>query len=1062
MKKIKAIQQHQRKVKERLFDPTVCSIQGSLFLPAQVQKVFQGKNLLQEDKDYLTIPGLVLNNEISRAWGISLAAWKEYKNETSRGDLEEEEKLKITKNFARLLFKEALGYELESANSYEENGSSFVLDWMANGSYPISVSSASYSQDTRQSRFVTVQSLAGKSVFQNIQELVNSSSKFTWGLSFNGETVRLVRDSISLSSPSYIEFSLKDIFSAENYSEFHNLYLFLHASRTKILNERNAWDEWIKAGIDEGQPAREELSKSIKTALQILGEGFLSNPLNSKLREDLQEKKLSKEDFLKELLRLMYRFLFIFCVEERELINPNSNSSQDREAKVRYWKGYSFHRFKDKALKSYFQNEFSDAWDSVRVVFKGLEKGEKFIGLPALGGLFDSSQCKNLVESTLDNRHFYRAMKLMRWATLNGVFSSVDYKNMGTEELGSIYESLLELVPIIKIESQEFYFAQEDKGDNARKDTGSYYTPDVLVRHLIKTALVPVIEGKLFNNPSNPEEALLDLKVIDPSCGSGHFLLGASRTIAHYLAKVRAKGEVVTPDLYRVALRDVISHCIYGVDVNELSIELARMALWLEGFNGDLPLSFLDHHLKVGNSLVGILDSSILKQGIPNSRYRSTLGDEQAISFLAKENKSGHNTLKKLLSDKESSLLPTFEVLIPEIESFEALTSKNIFEEREKKNKYHEIKSKIESSRLKKLCDMWMCGFLSMKRDEVQNKIPTTKDLVAFLMDLPSEGRDLNSIVEFSTEFCRKNQIFHWPLEFLSVFENNKGFDCVLGNPPWDVPVLKEVAWFANKVPTIATAKTSAERKKMIRALEDGKFSVSYAGVEENSPTLVDEEKRLFREFKDELEKVKNENAFLKLKEGRYKLTSGNYYAYFAELCTSIVKEGGGVGLITPQDLVTTESTKRFAEWAFNGKLRSFYHFENREKFFPIDGRYNFALFTFLPSTKTESVLYARKIEDLDDPNRNVDLVPADLKEINPNTQTAFLPRSKKDLELLKKIYTASPIFIRDPEDGDPGSNAWKASLSSPFHMSQDSGLFSEEQLPGYVPLYEGKNDTSI
>lgn len=184
MKKIKAIQQHQRKVKERLFDPTVCSIQGSLFLPAQVQKVFQGKNLLQEDKDYLTIPGLVLNNEISRAWGISLAAWKEYKNETSRGDLEEEEKLKITKNFARLLFKEALGYELESANSYEENGSSFVLDWMANGSYPISVSSASYSQDTRQSRFVTVQSLAGKSVFQNIQELVNSSSKFTWGVIF--------------------------------------------------------------------------------------------------------------------------------------------------------------------------------------------------------------------------------------------------------------------------------------------------------------------------------------------------------------------------------------------------------------------------------------------------------------------------------------------------------------------------------------------------------------------------------------------------------------------------------------------------------------------------------------------------------------------------------------------------------------------------------------------------------------------------------------------------------------------------------------------------------------
>ena len=175
-----------------------------------------------------------------------------------------------------------------------------------------------------------------------------------------------------------------------------------------------------------------------------------------------------------------------------------------------------------------------------------------------------------------------------------------------------------ERVPVVELSG----FLNNTVGSSERKKTGSYYTPDSLVQNLIKTALDPVIEKRLSDNPSDPQEALLSLRVIDPACGSGHFLLAAARRIAEQLAKVRSLDGIVTPQSYRNALREVIQHCIYGVDMNPLAVELARMALWLEGFAENKPLSFLDHHLKVGNSLVGVMNLKTLKLGIPKEAYK--------------------------------------------------------------------------------------------------------------------------------------------------------------------------------------------------------------------------------------------------------------------------------------------------------------------------------------------------------------------------------------------------------------------------------------------------------
>ena len=193
-------------------------------------------------------------------------------------------------------------------------------------------------------------------------------------------------------------------------------------------------------------------------------------------------------------------------------------------------------------------------------------------------------------------------MQNLRWASHKGVLAPVDYRNMGPEELGSVYESLLELVPEIDLPARKFGFvgltSEGSTAGNARKLSGSYYTPDSLVQELIKSALDPVIAQRLAAQPGAPIEALLAIRVIDPACGSGHFLLAAARRLAEKLAQFRATDGEQTEHDFRHALREVVAKCIFGVDRNPMALELARTALWLEGFEEGRPLGFLDHHLQ--------------------------------------------------------------------------------------------------------------------------------------------------------------------------------------------------------------------------------------------------------------------------------------------------------------------------------------------------------------------------------------------------------------------------------------------------------------------------------
>lgn len=225
----------------------------------------------------------------------------------------------------------------------------------------------------------------------------------------------------------------------------------------------------------------------------------------------------------------------------------------------------------------------------------------------------------------------------------------VNYASLNVEEFGSVYESLLELKPVFTTTAggrPGFDFAT----GTTRGDTGSHYTPDELVQKLVKAEVDPTIDealakvkakglaGKAYAEEA--EKALLSLRILDSACGSGHMLLGAARRIGLELARMRHDEDQPSPPHLRQAVREAISHCLYGVDMNPLAVELCKVALWLEAHEPGKPLGFLDHRVKCGDSLAGLGRFEELEAGIPDEAFKTKPGDDKKLAgALAKRNK---------------------------------------------------------------------------------------------------------------------------------------------------------------------------------------------------------------------------------------------------------------------------------------------------------------------------------------------------------------------------------------------------------------------------------------
>jgi len=1055
------------KNKSITFSFDTMTLEGSLFVADLLEKAALGSASHQSPADYAVPRGLRLSDEYGRAYQIARAAWQSFEqSHDSRAFLVE-------------FFRDVLGWHSLAETEPKPIGDRLwpIRTTLAPG-IPLVTAPAELPLDKADEDFaVPGEGRSKKSPFQLAQGYLNASSEAEWAIVSNGRTVRLLRDSQSLVRPAYLEFDLETILREERFPDFCALWRLLHASRAAV------WGHWRAEGLESGTRVRDGLRDGVTRALIALGAGFLSaeSPANETLREELNAGSFTRDEFYRELLRLVYRFLFLFTIEERGLLHSAGNAV----ARSRYEDGYSMARLRDRALRASASDRYGDLWQGVQVVFRALRSGESALDLPALGGLFAAHQCAHLDECALSNASLLEAIRRLRWAHVSGSRSLIDYKNMDTEEFGSVYESLLELVPVVDLASRSFGFVGVDAeggstAGNARKTTGSYYTPDSLVQELIKSALDPVIQEKLgasnaapphptgpsvprekepvgsFSHSTSvpgPEEALLSIAVIDPACGSGHFLLAAARRLAEALASIRSDGGLHDGD-YRRALREVISRCIYGVDLNPMAVELARTALWLEGFEPGKPLGFLDHHIRCGNSLVGVSSLEVLSKGIPDDAFKPLTGDDKATaSALKKRNKAEKDAAGQMglfdepLSKAQGELLTLHHKL-------DAIDSESLASIESKESLFRTLTSSASFLQARAACDVWTASFFIPKRPG--EPVPTSADVRA-LTQGTGEGAFQQGVRERSREASMDAAFFHWPIEFPEIFHRTTpGFDCVLGNPPWERIKLQEEEFFAARSPAIANARNKAERGALIASLATSAQSL---------------DRELFSAFESAKRIAEAASLFAHVsgaEGGRYPLTGigdVNTYALFAELIHSLRSVNGRAGFITPSGIATDDSTKLyFAHIATKGMLASFYDFENREALFPgVHRSFKFALQTLGPAPRADFAFFLGNTGQLADSRRHFTLRPDEFALINPNTRTCPVFRSARDAEITKNIYAKVPVLIRDEECNPAGTvtrvgeNPWGIRFQTMFHMSNDSSLFRFEPASGSLPLYEAK-----
>lgn len=1059
-----------RQAKNALNLPSI-TLEGTLFLPDQLEKAALGQAKHQSETDYQTPKGLRLKDDYSRAFQIACAQWKHFAPALDREDVDAPA---ITQAFVEELLRDVFAYStLQPSAPIQVNDRAYPITFSA-GHVPVVVAPFNVKLDDSLPEFaITGSGSRKKSTFQLAQELLNASDDHLWAIVTNGRQLRLLRDAASLTRPCFLEIDLQDVLEAQRFSEFANIWRLLHASRASLHGqpEHSIWEAWRETGKAEGTRVRDGLRDGVEQALIVLGEGFIQHPSNQTLRQQLEKGELSRNDYFQELLRLVYRLIFLFTVEERGVLHPKPkegerDSKQAQLARRAYTHGYALSRLRDACLKRRNLNRFDDHWQALRIVFSGLADGEPRLALPALGGLFNVSQCPTLDSAALSNQHLLTAIRHLRWAKHDGSLAPVDYRNMGPEELGSVYESLLEFDP--RPDPHQKAFELVNTAGSDRKTTGSYYTPDSLVQELIKSALEPVIRQRVEENKTNPTEAVLSIRVIDPACGSGHFLLAAARRLAQELALLRSEDGAVKPADYRHALREVVSHCIFGVDRNPMALELARTALWLEGFEEGQPLSFLDHHLQCGDALLGLTDLKALEYGIPKAAFKPLSGDEKPVcTALNKANTAELKDLEKKRNAAQFKQVDEFlttETGLQELAAIEAMPQTTTKQIAKQEAAYKAFLEKAQHNHLRYAADMVLGAFLLPKTETTESAIPSTGSVY---LELASENNNAQHIAkrELATKACRDANVFHWPLAFPQVFAQG-GFDCVLGNPPWERIKLQEEEFFANRSTDIAKARNKAERSQRIQWLSEGMLAKHLLPELHHPEQECAAEVRLFNEFISAKRTAEAASAFIHVngdEGGRYALTGVgdvNTYALFSESILQITSNRGRAGFIVPTGIATDDTTKAFfGHVSQTRRLVSLYDIENREAIFPsVHRSQKFCLLTLGSAGQAEFSFFLTQVNQLADPRRKFSLTPEEFYLINPNTLTCPVFRSEMDAKITKKMFASSPVLIVENQDV---SNPWSISFSEMFHMSNDSYLFKTADdvtdYDDYYPLIEAK-----
>ncbi|MCB0251418.1 MAG: hypothetical protein KDI07_22805, partial [Anaerolineae bacterium] len=765
--------------------------------------------------DYHLAPNERLNEAISRSWNRLLGVWRGF-DDQRRALSETDRGTTLTRERWLLILFQELGYgRLTFA------GRVTVEDGQGDSqSYPIShlweqtpIHLVSFRQDLDRR-----DPAVGRSPHSLVQEFLNRWDPSLWGLVSNGLRLRVLRDNASLTRAAYVEFDLEAMMAGELYSDFSLLWLVCHQSRVERLGSgasgvgdgeaeetvsspADCWlEQWSHSAAEQGARALDALRDGVQETISALGKGFLAHRANGQLRADLQAGRLSTQDYYRQLLRLVYRLIFLFVAEDRNLLLlPNADALTRR----RYDAYYSVHRLRDQA-ETLRGGPHADLYRGLRLLMVLLRTGYDPLGLPGLGGfLFSDRSTPDLDDADIANRDLLDALRALAFAVEDSVRRPVDYRNLDTEELGSVYESLLELHPQINVDAATF--ALSVVAGSERKTTGTHYTPTPLVNSLLDSALEPVIADRLEKvvgnhpggtrwqgdkadspkepvtlspphpvTPSSAEAAILSIKVVDYAAGSGHMLIGAGRRLARHLARVRTGDEEPSPEAIRTAMRDVVRHCLYGVDINEMAVELCKVALWMESLEPGKPLTFLDKNIQCGNSLLGVTPGLDIAE-VPDDAFQPFSGDDRktatALRARNRRERGGQGSfLRELFAEAEEETTAELESELAEVE---ALDEDDLATVALKARAFADYQNSPAYRRKRAEYDLWTAAFFW--------PIPAGD---AELMAAPTQAEqdqrrrywtEGDPLAQQARQIADRHRFFHWELAFPTVFRRGVG-----------------------------------------------------------------------------------------------------------------------------------------------------------------------------------------------------------------------------------------------------------------------------------------------
>lgn len=722
-------------------------------------------------------------------------------------------------------------------------------------------------------------------------------------------------------------------------------------------------------------------------------------------------------------------------------------------------------------------------WRNLRLLFNVIDKGDKDLFVPLFnGGLFSNENAPMLAwPLVFNNGELFEILNML--FKYEGKLR--DYSVLSVTQLGTIYEGLLgfefrvaqETTWYLDYQSKEkdreegyfnavdyyiitdrekakiFHEIKYEKGNlyfvsnsNSRKTTASYYTPSSLSVPLVRRA----IDHLLANMDKN--ESILDVRILDSACGSGHLLVETlnyltRQALAHIDDDLRLndalavekrriaeefikqglidREEDLNVDETAILKRILLKKNIYGVDIQKFSIELTCLSLWIETFIFGTPLSFLEHHIKQGNALMGC----------NRSKFERALTDSENEFGLLKE-KFQHK--REILFDLYKKLSGLRDTTADDI-----LQSKHIYKK--------EIQPIIDEINIFFDC-LTMKELKKLQGEKVQPCRELFEAIDAALHGTGAKEKGYK-VIEEIRQYKQQYAFFNWQLEFPEAFANGStsGFHVIIGNPPWDKTKFSDADFFSQYRSNYRMLSNSKKKEIRLELLDSDSIAKKYKVTQENI--------RLTNEY--------YKNSYPK----NAGAGDGNLFRFFVEKNLSLLRYGGTLNYILPTGFMTEDSSEILRKYVLETHhILAFDGFENRKKLFPdIHSRYKFGLLQIeksAPADSEQGKKASRQLSDTDTPEKKSTRCrfmltdPAELADegtaFNYTLQDvqqlssdhwAFMEvrHGREDLDILSKLYgTFAPL-----------APSW-IDFRYELHATNDKGIFKENRDEGDLPLYKG------